>query len=181
MDELLERCREGDNEAIATLVRRYRTRAVDLAAAILKDDHLADDAVQEAFVIALDRLGDLREPSAFAAWFRQIVRRQCYRMLRRSRGGPVMEMVDVPGGVSPDERILREERSRAVRDALASLPPVCGQTARMFYLEERDCSDIGHELNVPVGTVRRRLHDARKRLRDMFLGDIPDVPRKDRR
>jgi len=181
MDTLLERCQAGDNEAIATLVHRYRAKAIDLAAAVLRDRHLAEDVVQESFVRALERLGDLRDRSAFAGWFRQIVRRRCYRVLRRTREGPGEEMADVPGGTSPDEAILREERSHAVRDALHRLPRACRQTAEMFYLEERDCPDIGRELGVPVGTVRRRLHDARKRLRDMFLGTIPDTPSQDRR
>ena len=170
--QLLARWKAGDEAAATEIFDRYVQRLAGLARSRLSEKLRrrvdAEDVVQEAFVRALERLADLRDPSAFLGWFRQIVRRQCYRVLRRTRGGPAEEMADIPGGDSPDERVLREERRRAVREALHGLPRACRQAAEMFYLEERDCPDIGSELGVPVSTVRRRLYDARKRLREFL-------------
>jgi RNA polymerase sigma factor (sigma-70 family) len=177
--DLIERCRNGDEDAIATMVRRYRTKALDLAAALLGDEHLAQDAVQEAFLAALGNLSSLRDPNAFAGWFRQIVRTQCHRILRRRREQPVDAIDRVASGVSPSEQIERDERRSLVLRALAALPPGGRRAAAMFYLEERQCAEIGAELNLPVSTVKRRLHDARRRLREVLLGQIPDAERED--
>ncbi len=179
MHDLIERCRNGDEEAIETMVMRYRTKALDLATALLGDEHHAQDAVQEAFLAALSNLSALRDPDAFAGWFRQILRSQCHRILRRRPEQPVDTLNPVTSAKSPPERAERNERQASVLRALASLPPAGRRTAAMFYLEERRCAEIGAELKVPVSTVKRRLHDARRRLREMLLGQIPDAERDD--
>ena len=75
----------GDDLAFAELVRSYQDIAVAYAAAILRNYHLAEDAVQEAFVEAYRELAAPREPAAFAAWFRTIIFKHCDRMMRRKR------------------------------------------------------------------------------------------------
>jgi len=173
--DLIERCRNGDEEAIETMVMRYRTKALDLATALLGDEHLAQDAVQEAFMASLANLSALRDPDAFIGWFRQILRTQCHRILRRRREQPLEAVDRITGGECPSEQAEQNERQTLVLRALAALPPGGRRTAAMFYLEERQCAEIGAELKVPVSTVKRRLHDARLRLREMLLGQIPDT------
>lgn len=176
MKELLQRCGKVEKEAIETLIRRYRPKSVELASAILKDPHLAEDAVQEAFVFLLTRLGDLRDPSAFWGWFRQIVRTQCTRIIRRRKESLQSEVADTAAQApSPDAYVEAEDLRRIVRNALSALPDVTRRTAEMFYFEERCCTDIGQELSIPAGTVKRRLHDARRQLRSILLADIPEV------
>ena len=175
MKELLERCGSGDEQAIATLVQRYRTRAVELASALLHDDNLAQDAVQESFLSALRHLGELREPDAFWGWFRQIVRTQCNRLLRKTR-----EIPDPEAGETAAANIdgdagcagLEDLRER-VREAFARLAGASKEAAELFYLDELPCADIAQRLGVPEGTVKRRLHDARRTLRILLLGRIP--------
>jgi len=174
MEQLIRRCRAGEDQAIATLIGRFRTHALDLASALLTDEHLAEDAVQEAFITALRRLDDLREPSAFPGWFRQIVRTECNRILRKRRERLQPETEETAGDApSALEHVEQSERRAQVRAALASLPPVSRQTAELFYLEELKCADIATRLQVPAGTVKRRLHDARAQLRAMLLGHVP--------
>ncbi len=180
MAELLNKCQAGDQDAIGMLVNRFRCRALDLAGALLGDEHLAHDAVQEAFLSALEHLSGLREPDAFWGWFRQVIRTQCNRMLRRNRERPSPVVPDCPATqMSVRESLELDERRRAVRNAMTALSPAGRETARLFYLEEWSCSAIAEHLEVPAGTVKRRLHDARKQLRDMLLGRIPStaVPR----
>jgi RNA polymerase sigma-70 factor (ECF subfamily) len=62
-----------------------------------------------------------------------------------------------------------------VREALAALPPAGRETAELFYLDEYNCAEVAELLHVPKGTVKRRLHDARSRLRDLLLGQIDDA------
>src|SRR3954463_7099559 len=83
-DELLARCRAGEAAAWEVLVRRYRAHALALAGALVMDRHLAEDAVQGAFLTVVVKLKELRDDRAFAGWLRQIVRSECARVGAKS-------------------------------------------------------------------------------------------------
>lgn len=170
LKDLLAGCARGDPEAVTILIERFAPAAQDLANLLLKDQHLAEDAVQAAFITALARLDQLRQSEAFAAWLRQIVRTQCSRILRRRHEQPGSVIEDVAGtGGSPEQVLEREELCQVVRQALAQISPLGRQTAEMFYFEEYSVADIAQALRVPKGTVKRRLHDVRAQLRNILL------------
>jgi RNA polymerase sigma factor (sigma-70 family) len=170
---LLQRCRDGEEDSIAELVRRFQPWALDFATAVLRDRDEAEDAVQEAFLTALDRLPDLRDPEAFPAWLRQIIRTHGSRAARRRRDLPLDDQAEQAGREeSALSRMEREELARKVREAVAALPPAGRETVVMFYIDDMKCSQIAGQLGVPQGTVKRRLHDARERLRAMLLGYV---------
>ncbi len=181
LDSLLSRCKVGDERAVSELVQRHRPWALKAASGIVHDAGLAEDVVQEAFVAALQRLDSLRSPQAFRSWFRRIVRTHATRMLRKRREASLDDDNAVPhDGPSPGQIVERAEAAERVTGALAALPPKGRRTAELFYLDELSCSEIAGTLSVPVGTVKRRLHDARHRMRDMLLGHVaepvPDEP-----
>lgn len=177
--ELLAKCAAGDETAVETLVRRFQPWALDFAAAILEDRSMAHDVVQEAFVAALQKLPALREPEAFPGWFRQVIRTHVSRFNRRKKEGVLDEPEDV-ASTDPDPRENLHSRRVAakVRDALASLPATNRHPAQLFYLDEMKQTDIARQLDVPLGTVKRRLHDARRTLRLLLMGVLeePDRP-----
>jgi RNA polymerase sigma factor (sigma-70 family) len=182
LQELLPRCRAGENDAITELVGRYRSWARHLALANIDDRDLAEDAVQEAFLMALQHLSELREPEAFPGWFRRIISTQVNRIARTRRELPLTDEFEPDSGdLTPGQQILREELRQQVREALRSLPPTERETAEMFYIDDLSCADISGLLQVPSGTVKRRLHDARKQLRSMLLGYVGDQIRHDER
>jgi RNA polymerase sigma-70 factor (ECF subfamily) len=172
--ELLERCRRGDRDAAGLLVRRFQRWALDLGTSLLNDEHLAEDAVQAAFVRALMQLGDLHDPAAFPGWLRQIIRTECHRISRRrqnerpmpARGAETL----AADGPTPPQHLELHEREQLVRQALSALPEPGQQTAELFYLDQQGCAQVAQQLGVPAGTVKRRLHDARLRLRQLLLG-----------
>jgi RNA polymerase sigma factor (sigma-70 family) len=172
LGEILVRCARGEESAAAELVRRFWPWAVDFAMALLGDAHLAEDATQAAFMTALSRLNDLREPTAFPGWFRQIVRTQANRIARRRRERAGVEL---PERASPpiSDEIANDERRRIVRDAIASLPRTTGEAATLHYLDGLDCREVARRLSVPTGTVKRRLHDAREKLRERLRRQLP--------
>ena len=175
LGELLEGCKRGDECAVRALVGRFTVSAQSLAEAILNDEHLAEDAVQNGFLTALRKLGQLRDPKAFPGWFRQIVRTATHRILRRCREPAAGAMSEAPAGhVGPDGNAQMAELRSIVREAVKKLPPAGHQAAEMFYFEQRSQAEIAEFLHVPEGTVKRRLHDARQQLRDMLLGYIGD-------
>ena len=173
LTELLLRCREGDEQAYATLVRRFHDRAYDVARAFVHDSHLAEDAVQNAFLTAFCRLQDLREPAAFPGWFRQIVRTEASRIIRRrsdNTDGPASE--NPSGDLSPNSGAELTELRQIVHHAVNSLPVKARETAKMFYLDELSHNEIANQLEISAGTVKSRLHRARQRLRNLLLGYV---------
>jgi RNA polymerase sigma-70 factor (ECF subfamily) len=180
LGELLERIRrDGDPGAVTTLVTRFQPWALDFARALLAGDaHLAEDAVQAAFVVALERLGDLRDDDAFPGWFRQILRTEAHRIARTRRDASTGEATDHLAGreaqASPGDAVLGDERVQLVHAALASLSRPGREAAELFYLEQLDVAEVAERLAVPRGTVKRRLHDARRQLRGLLLPYFED-------
>src|SRR5215469_6566925 len=84
LSELVEAAQSGDNEAYDALIQRFQQMAYAIANRYLGDHHLAQDVVQEAALEAFVHLRELKEPAAFPGWFRQIVFRQCTRVLRQA-------------------------------------------------------------------------------------------------
>ncbi len=168
LTELLERCRRGEADAVTTLVKRFEPWAHNLAGRILGDEHLAEDAVQAAFLRAFSRLAELRDPAAFPGWLRQIIRSEAQLIIRR---GSVVDEPDkgaVAAGLSPAEEVALGELRQIVAQSLAELPAVSRESAELYYLRERSCAEVAELLGVPVGTVKRRLHDARAQLRELL-------------
>ncbi len=171
--EVLQRCLLGQEDAYKIIVRRFREQALELAYSIVRDEHLAEDAVQSAFLSAFCRLKDLREPRAFPGWFRQIVRTHANRIVRRRKEKPYGSIGEERANQASLVKCIELKELRAlVRDTLAQLPKVERETAELFYLDERNHIDVANLLGVPRGTVKRRLHDARQRLRNMLLGYV---------
>lgn len=169
LGELLERVKAGDRCAVESLVSQFSGPAGRLAVALVGDAHLAEDVLQEAFVGALLRLGELRSPEAFPSWFRQIVRTYANRCVRghvAPRGH--RPVVRSEKAASVMETLEHEEVCRLVREALQRLPVAARQAAEMFYFQERSVAEVAALLHVPEGTVKRRLYDARIGLRRLL-------------
>jgi RNA polymerase sigma factor (sigma-70 family) len=170
--ELLEAAAARDPEAVAEVVRRFSPSAQRLAQCLLRDAALAEDAVQDAFVVAFERLSDLREPECFPAWLRQIVRTAANRIDRRRRRAALPEGAEPQDdGSLPPEEAANSELRAAVRAAVARLPPAARESVELFYFHERSVAEVARWLDVPPGTVRRRLHDARARLAALWIGN----------
>ncbi|MGH7452220.1 MAG: sigma-70 family RNA polymerase sigma factor, partial [bacterium] len=158
----------GDDPSFGELVRSYQDVAVAYAAAILGDYHLAEDAAQEAFVEAYRKLPSLREPAAFAGWFRTIIFKHCDRITRRKR--PPITSLDAALDVaspepSPHEILESREIAASVREAIAALPDAERQVVLLYYMGDHSHAAIAKFLEVTPNTVKTRLYSARQRLR----------------
>jgi RNA polymerase sigma-70 factor (ECF subfamily) len=176
---LIERCRSGDVAAFEPLVAKYRDRVWRLAFNVLRDREDAWDVTQEAFVRAWQALPSFRGQSAFYTWlFRIVVNVASDRARQRAARGrafgtervPEEEweraMVD-PGAAPDDEARRAEERDRIMR-ALAALPEHQRTIIMLSDLEGLSYREIAEVLDIPMGTVMSRLHNARKRLRNVL-------------
>jgi len=160
------------HEAFGGLVLSFQDMAYACAYAILGDFRLAEDAAQEAFITAWQKLYQLREPEAFPGWFRCILQTECNRLTRgkRLRATPLDDGVSVPSTVdSPQMVIERDELKKVVFAAIQKLPENERIIVTLFYLKEHSHSDISAFLEVPTTTVAKRLYSARVRLRNKIM------------
>ena len=174
MDELIylvTASRRGDAEAFRGLVRRFQNMAYGYACAILGDIHLAEDATQDAFIEAYDRMPSLVHPLAFPGWLRQLVFKHCDRQTRGKRLIATVHTLPEAVSLQWDPARIEERRDLAqhVLRAIQTLPEHQREITTLFYLKGCSQQDIAAFLNVPVGTITTRLQRARKKLRQRML------------
>ena len=168
--ELATLARAGEVEALAALLERYRPSLYAAAIRLLRNRDDALDAVQETCVVALARLGVLRDPEAAGGWLHAVLRNTCLMRRRRNRESPV-EQVVVPELSPGPEEVLDEH---ALRDwvwaALGTLTPDDRLTVMLRHFSRcHSYQAIAAVTGVPVGTVRSRLNRARSRLGTALL------------
>lgn len=158
----------GDALAFAEIVRFYQDIAVAYAASILGDYHLAEDAAQEAFVEAYHKIASLREPAAFAGWFRTIVFKFCDRITRRKQyrlAGLEAALEVASPEPSPHEILESREIEVSVWAAIATLSEAERQVVLLYYMGDHSQAAIAKFLEITPNTVKTRLYSARQRLR----------------
>jgi RNA polymerase sigma factor (sigma-70 family) len=159
----------SDEQALAELYRRFDRIAYGLAFRILRDDALAQDAVQEAF------LGVWRAAGRFSAerakpstWVLTLVHRRAVDLVRREerrRTEPLQPDTEPPGPQAPDEAELLTQR-QAVRSALGDLPPEQREAIELAYYGGYTQSEVAERLGQPLGTIKSRMFTGLARLRE---------------
>src|SRR6478609_6468783 len=176
--QLVERARAGDHDAFSVLVRASFPRLYGVANLILRDPDRAQDAVQEALVLAWRHVGAVRDPDAWDAWLHRLTVRACYRWARQVRRRNLVElhvMPDLEPESGGDFSVSLAERDRMGRE-LGRLP--LDQRAVMvlhFYLD-LPLTEAAEILDIPVGTAKSRLHRGLGTLRTSMVGDVPIPP-----
>lgn len=166
--ELVRAAQLGDREAQSALYERYQGSAIALAYRKLGNWDEAEELVQDVFIHAFDRLDQLRVPEAFGGWLRQIVRRMAINRLTRRRVAVAMENEALDAVVTcsatPLDGVLDGERSEQVRSGLGRLGEIDRETLEAFYMGGQSLIEMAEHFEAPIGTIKRRLHVARKRL-----------------
>ncbi len=173
--ELARAAQNGYATSLGLLLERHRAALYALALRILGRGTEAQDAVQDAFVVALSSIERLREPEAVGGWLRGILRNVCLMRLREKRGEILFE--ELPHRVAEKVFAFSTEEaidSLALREwvwaALYELPEVLRVTAMLRYFSSYPSyEEISVILGVPVGTVRSRLNQAKLRLAEALL------------
>jgi RNA polymerase sigma-70 factor (ECF subfamily) len=166
--ELVRAAQDGDRFAFGELFQRYERHVFAIALRRSGDYNEAQELTQDVFVQAMQKIGQLREPQAFGGWLRAITNRMAInRAVRRGPDLP-MEPETLEGNcvetVTPLANVLEGERKTQVQAGLARLGDLDRQTLVAFYVNGKSLLEMADEFDAPVGTIKRRLHVARKRL-----------------
>jgi RNA polymerase sigma-70 factor (ECF subfamily) len=161
--DLVNAVLDGEREAFADLAARYERAVRATTLAILGDHHAAQDAAQEAFVSAFEKLGRLRDPSAFGGWMISIARNRALTARRqRSRTSATELPTDVPSQADPSSL---DGMSGALLDAVMRLPMHERVAVMLRYFDGHSVREVAEIVGRPVGTVTVRLSRARSRLK----------------
>jgi len=175
--QIVQKARDGDLEAFGRLVERFQGAVFGTAYALVGDFHDAQDLAQESFVRAWRRLGDLRDPDRFAGWLYRITRNRCLDFLRR-RGAasvPLSRAAALASGTpAAPERLEKAEMREAVLAAVRALSEPNRLATALFYIDGYTVREVAEFLEVPPGTVKRRLHESRKQLRERMTTMVED-------
>jgi RNA polymerase sigma-70 factor (ECF subfamily) len=169
---LVELARGGDEEAFASLIRMAGDRLMAIAFRILRDADRAEDAVQQAIVTAWRDLPALRDPDRFGGWLYRVLVNACYVEARRTRRWDANVRVLVPEAVGgPSADLLSIEDRDELERAFRRLPPEQRAVFVLHHYIGMAVADIGEALEIPVGTVKSRLHYATAGLRAAIEAD----------
>ncbi len=176
--ELVRAALGGRSDAFGVLVTRYMRPGYLVALSVTGNPEDAEDVSQEAFLVALKRLEDCRDPEKFGGWFLTIVRNRARNLLRREklRRGEELSPEISPGSGGPDEDLKRWEIRERLEKGLEGLSEIRREVLLLHDLEGWKHREIAEKLGIPDGTVRSHLHFARKHLKEHLEAQEGPIP-----
>jgi len=180
-EALLALAAREDEEALAQLYDRYSRVAYGLAQRIVRDQALAEDAVQEAFLTVWRTAGSFRTDRAKpSTWILTLVHRRAVDVVRREerRRAAPLDGTEEPDdrGRAADEEIELTDRRRIVQEALRQLPDEQREALELAYYGGLTQSELAERLSVPLGTIKSRMFTGLRRLRDLLAEAGVDEP-----
>lgn len=177
---LVERARDGDHVAFTELVELDSDRCYAIAYRILRDIDRAQDAVQQAFFIVWQELPRLRDPGRYEVWLHRILVNACYREARiRGRWRAVVRELSVSTATGPDMHARIDDRD-VIEQAFHRLSTEHRTVVVLHHYVGLPLAVIAEITDVPVGTVKSRLHHAMRNLRSTVTTDGAPEPQEAR-
>ena len=170
MSHLVQASARGDRRAFGEIVERYQGAVCAMAYSVTGDFPQSEDLAQETFVIAWQKLGNLRRQESLGAWLCGIARNLARNWQRRQAKALTVPLGEATGAVQPGvdsepESRSRQERSEAVWAALAGIPETYREPLVLFYRQERSIRAIAEALDLSEDCVKQRLSRGRNMLR----------------
>jgi RNA polymerase sigma-70 factor (ECF subfamily) len=176
--QLITACLEGDDSAYGELVRRYQDRLYSTVYRLVDRAEDAQDVVQEAFLNAYQALDSFKGDSLFFTWLYRIAVNTAISLRRRQRAmlsieanrhaEAAIEPADPSSESRPEYGLEQEEQGQRIREALARLSPEHRMVLVLKDMEGHKYEAMAEILEVPIGTIRSRLHRARSELRQIL-------------
>jgi RNA polymerase sigma-70 factor (ECF subfamily) len=176
--DLVQQAQDGDREAFGQLVEQFQPTVQAIALRRLGNVSEAMELTQEVFLHVLRRIHQLREPERFAGWLRQVAVRMAINRATRRVAPPTVDTGVLEAACEqtdqPLEALISRERAEYLWAAMARLKPLDRESLLPFYIRGLSLVEMAGELEVPLGTIKRRLHTARNRLRIELEAAVAD-------
>ena len=180
---IIDRSMEGDVEAFGVLVQKYHRAIYGLAFHLLKNFDDAQDITQDVFIEAFQNLGQLRDPTRFAAWIRGITVNLCKMWLRQHTRTVLLEEMNnecqnclLDRSISdPAEECENMELHDTVMKAIDSLSEKNRLVITLYYINGMSYKEIAAFLDVPVTTIEGRMHRAKKQLKEEMIEMLKEI------
>lgn len=179
--DIVEKAKNGDSDAFGKLFEISYNKAYYTALKITKNEHDAQDLIQDGYVKAFTSLSSLKDNSKFISWLNCIVANNCRNYLVKKKPSTFSQfedddsdfdfvdtLEDEDEGVLPESVVDSKETKRMVTECINKLPEQQQICVMMFYYDELSVKEIAQALNIPEGTVKSRLNKARNTLRKEF-------------
>jgi RNA polymerase sigma-70 factor, ECF subfamily len=174
--ELVERARQGEHDAFASLVDVHLARLDAAARLILRDPELARDAVQEALIRASRDLPGLRDPERFDPWLHRLTVNACLDLVRRRKRRVIeVELLQIDAPATHDVAGALADR-QVLDEALAGLSPSHRAVVASHYLLGMPLPEVAASQHIPLGTAKSRLHYALAAMRTTVNAEPETVP-----
>ena len=174
--QLISQTLDGQTSAFGILVRKYQDRLFNSMVHLLRNQSDAEDVVQDAFLLALRKLDSFQGNSQFYTWLFRIARNTAISKLRRKKPTVSLESsgseqrLDFPDdGPAVSDEMERRERQTGLMRAMDMLSSEHREILILREMEEQNYETISEILDLPVGTVRSRLHRARSQLKELLI------------
>lgn len=180
--DLIRQLQGGDVEALGELFKTHKDMVYRTALAITHDERAAEDILQECFVRLYTYRHSVDSARPLKPWLYRVTVNLSYDWsAQKVRGQPLDEVLEWLSGLpgmfpSPDRKAEEVEMAQMVQDVVAELPAPHRAVVVLFYLEDLAVDEIASVLELPVGTVKSRLHYARERLRATLARRQRPVP-----
>jgi RNA polymerase sigma-70 factor (ECF subfamily) len=163
--------RAGDPAAWDALFRRYQLALYVFVFELVREEQASLDVVQETFIAAARHIGGLREDGKFGSWLFGIAHQKCIQRWRKRTEVLLEEIPEMPGEFEegPDDLLIRREQEAAFMNLLEQLPPPQRAVLLLHFVEDFSIEEIAGITGAQAGTVKSRLHYAKKALRKLIL------------
>lgn len=174
---IIERVLAGDVQSFELLILKYQSRLFATVLNVVKDRELAEDITQEAYMKGFDKLDTLKNREQFYPWLKRIALNLALNHFERAKRVMDVENEEdetsfferIPDGESPEELIVKEELKRYVRRYVDALPDKLRVVVVLREIEDMSYEEIAEMMNIPIGTVRSRLFNARQMIKDRLI------------
>jgi RNA polymerase sigma-70 factor (ECF subfamily) len=183
-EQIVARVRAGDGRLFELLMRRHNQRVYRAARAILRDEHEAEDVMQDAYVRAYAHLHEFEGRAVFATWLTRIAVHEALARARRAKRFAPLESsseenaMSTPASPTPEQNASDGEMRVVLERAIDTLPDDFRAVFVLRAVEGMSGAETAESLGIPEETVKTRLHRARARLQDALLASLePKLPR----
>lgn len=170
--ELVNLSKNGDTDAFSELVRRHQHIVYNVSYRFMRDNALAEDMAQDAFLKAFRLLKGFRGDCSFSTWMYRVTCSVCLTELNRRKRRGEVELLPAHAGEAPSASLETADLPEHIRRCVKLLPDRYAQIITLYYLKGVNYDEIAQVMEIPMGTLKTWMFRARKQLRKIVEKEV---------